>query len=181
MRRTRKHNRNFRNTRKGGMNENNKSLLLNKNKQNAKPTIIHPNNLPRMSPPKKRETKARLNLIMPLTSGAPNMDRSFFTNVNSGFKAGGITSSKPGLYPPLPETPTNRPALLTNNESLMAPKEGSEERHRRMDDLVKRYRAVRQKSLINKLFGKKTPNPKMDNFGYPKSFFTVNNKVGFKP
>jgi hypothetical protein len=88
----------------------------------------------------------------------------------------GITSSKPVVspYPLLPETPTTRPEIRTNSESLLPPKPGSEEREKRFEQVLKRYKKIRP-SLWNK------KQAKLNKDGFPKSAFTINNAVGFKP
>ena len=106
------------------------------------------------------------------------MSGSFF-KPNSAFKGKGLVSSKPQSYPKLPESPTNKPEIMTNNESLLPPKPGSEERERRFQDLLQRYQQLRP-SLWNKIFGVKKPEVKLNKYGEPKSAFTVRNNLGFK-
>lgn len=96
-------------------------------------------------------------------------------------RKGGMNSKPVRTYPPLPESPTNRKSLLTNNESLIPPKKNSEEYIKRRNRLMKTFSEARHRTLMNRLLGRKLPEPKLNSKGYPKSFFTVNNKVGFKP
>jgi hypothetical protein len=98
----------------------------------------------------------------------------FYNKLNTRKKIGaGITSSKP-VYPPLPESPTNRPSLLVNNESLKSPKKYSNEYLKRVLPLAKRVRNARHISLINRILGREPKKPKS-----PKSYFKINNS-GFK-
>lgn len=177
MRRTYKINRK---TKKGGMNkENNKTKSNNKTKNNKRnnitlrPTISHPNNLQRLGPPGVKEMRKRLEFLRPTTSLSTS-NNSFFTNAKPGLRVG-------VKYPPLPETPTNRVGVLTNNESLVPPKRESNEYKKRHNRLMKTFSEARQRTLMNRFFGIKRPEPKLNSEGNPKSFFTVNNKVGFKP
>lgn len=173
MRRTRKHSRYYKRTQKGCGNNNN-------TKPTPKPTIIHPNNLPNGIPPLKKETEAIRNALKPESSRRPNIYRSYF-RVQEGFKGAGVTSSRLLMqsYPPLPESPTARPPLLINNESLLPIKKGSNEYEKRADRLVKQIEAARQQTLKNRIFGKPYPKPNLNSQGYPKSYFTVSNR-GFK-
>lgn len=98
-----------------------------------------------------------------------------------GTRKGGMNLNKVKTLPPLPETPTNRKSLLTNNKNLIPPDSESNEYKKRRNRLVKIFSEARQRSLMNKLLGRKLPEPKLNSEGNPKSFFTVNNKVGFKP
>lgn len=178
MRRTRKHNRYFKrnHTRSGGNNNNN-----NNKKPTPKPTIEHPNNLPNGTPPRKRETDALLNFLKPESSRRPDIYRSYF-RVQEGFKGGGVAPSRPLMqsYPPLPESPTPRPPVFVNNESLIPVKKGSNEYQKRADRLINQIRAARYQTLKNRILGKPKQTPQLNSHGYPKSFFTVNNR-GFRP
>lgn len=94
---------------------------------------------------------------------------------NKTRRGAGITQSRL-RYPPLPETPTNKPDLYTNIEGIMPPQRGSEERKKRLHATLKRYQIVKGRTLKNKLFGvsKNTP-PNRD-----RSYFPIENS-GFKP
>ena len=99
-------------------------------------------------------------------------------------KGGGIGPSKltyPPLPPSPPSTPRNkRPSVLTNNESLIGLKSGSNEYEKRKARLLKHREGI-QPTLLNRLLGIEQPKPKLNRYGYPKSAFTINNnKVGFK-
>jgi hypothetical protein len=172
---------NFKKTYKGGINSNkNKTNNKNKTVNNKRPTIIHPNNLPRGFPPGKREVLQKYRLMYPDTSRLTEMNRSYFSNINSGFKGAGLISSKPiSKYPKLPETPTNRPLIITNNNKLVPPEKNSEEYKKRMNKLVKKFSNARQRTLLNRLLGREMPEPSLNENGFPKSFFTVSN-TGFK-
>lgn len=96
-------------------------------------------------------------------------------------KGKGITSSKPSKvtpYPPLPESPTNRPLVLTSNENL---KLNSLNRTKKLIPLANRLVKARYGTAVNRLKGWKKIEPKRNEYGEPKSFFSINNKVGFKP
>jgi hypothetical protein len=93
-------------------------------------------------------------------------------------RRGGM-KNEPKKYPPLPESPTNRPPILTNNESLIPPQRESNEYKKRQARLVNTFSKARERTLLNKILGRKRPEPKLNSYGFPKSFFTVNNKVGF--
>jgi hypothetical protein len=95
-------------------------------------------------------------------------------------RKGGMNSNQAKKYPPLPESPTNRKEILTNSESLMPPKKESEEYKKRHNRLMKIFNKARERTLMNKILGRKLPEPKLNSNGYPKSFFSVNNNVGFK-
>ncbi len=84
-------------------------------------------------------------------------------------------------YPPLPESPTNRVNILTNNESLMPPKRNSNQYKKRHARLMNIFTKAHKRTLKNIIFGRKRPEPKINEAGYAKSYFTVNNEVGFKP
>jgi hypothetical protein len=99
-------------------------------------------------------------------------------NTKKGLR-GGMNSSPVKKYPPLPESPINRVSVFTNNESLIPPKKESEESKKRHNRLMKIFSKARERTLMNRLLGRKQPEPKLDSNGFPKSFFTVNNKVGF--
>lgn len=88
-------------------------------------------------------------------------------------------NNKVKKYPLLPESPTNRIGILTNNESLVPPKKESKEYKKRYNRLIKIFSKARERTLMNKILGRKHPKPNLDSEGYPKSFFNVNNKVGF--
>ena len=99
-------------------------------------------------------------------------------------RGGGIASSKP-MYPPLPPSPpstprNNRPSILTNNESIIAAKPGTKEYEERKARLLNMKLRARRQTFMNILMGRETPKPSLNAYGYPKSAFTVNNKVGFK-
>jgi hypothetical protein len=96
-------------------------------------------------------------------------------------RKGGMNSNVVKKYPPLPETPTNRKELLTNNKNLVPPERESNEYKKRHARLMKIFSEARQRTLMNRFFGRKQAEPKLNSEGNPKSFFTVNNKVGFKP
>ncbi len=102
-----------------------------------------------------------------------------YNNLNTRKKGAGITTSKP-VYPPLPESPTNRPSLLVNNESLKSPKKYSNEYLKRVLPLAKRVRNARHISLMNRIFGREPKKPKQNESKNLKSYFKVNN-AGFKP
>lgn len=95
-------------------------------------------------------------------------------------RKGGM-NNKSKKYPPLPETPTNRPPILTNNESLIPPKKESNQYIKRRNRLIDIFAKARQRTLKNIILGRKRPEPKLNSVGFPKSFFTVNNNIGFKP
>lgn len=157
-------------TRKGGMNE--------PTKINKKPTIEYPNNVSNGFNPTKLKTMNKLRelKIQPNPSLPTNYNRSLFSiNKPEGFKGAGITQSKP-RYPPLPETPTNKPEIYTNIEGLMPPQRGSEERQKRLNATLKRYQTVKGRTLKNIIFGvKKNTPPNRD-----RSYFPIGNS-GFKP
>jgi hypothetical protein len=99
---------------------------------------------------------------------------------NNKTRKGGMKNESK-IYPPLPESPTNRPPILTNNESLIPPKRESNQYIKRRNRLLNIFTKARQRTLKNIILGRKRPEPKLNSNGVPKSFFTVNNKVGFKP
>ena len=96
-------------------------------------------------------------------------------------KGGGIGASK---FPPLPPSPPsspriNKPSILINNESLIPPKPESKEYLNRRARLLKMREGIYKQSWTNMIMGREHPKPKLNSYGYPKSVFTVNNKVGF--
>lgn len=94
-------------------------------------------------------------------------------------RGGGISSSKPKVspYPPLPESPTNRPELFTTNKNL---ERNINLQRKRLAPLGKRILNVRNKSWTSVILGKEKPKPNINEYGRPMSFFPVTNK-GFKP
>lgn len=78
----------------------------------------------------------------------------------------GVLYSKPSKskYPPLPESPINRPSLLVNNNNLIPPQRGSKERQNRFNKLLRRITILR----------KNVPKKISKN-----SYFKINN-AGFK-
>jgi hypothetical protein len=84
-------------------------------------------------------------------------------------------------YPPLPESPINRPPILTNNEHLIPPKKETNEYKKRQARLLNIFTKARKQTLMNKILGRKLPEAKLNSSGYPKSFFSVNTNTGFKP
>lgn len=95
-------------------------------------------------------------------------------------KGSGITTSKPvSPYPPLPETPTNRPQIKINTNNLEPVK--GEEKAKRYLPLAKRVINARKRSTMNIILKREKPKPKLNSYGEPKSFFTINNNVGFRP
>lgn len=179
MRRTYKINRK---TKRGGMNsDNNKTKNNNKNKRHnitLRPTITHPNNLQKLGPPGVREMRERLKFLRQSASLSPSSN-SFFKNTKPGFRGAGITQSR-SKFPPLPETPTNRPGIEVNNELIIPPKKSSEEYKRRAKLLVNRFRNARQRTLKNIVLGKERHTVPVNMYGYPiQSYFKPNN--GFKP
>jgi hypothetical protein len=93
-------------------------------------------------------------------------------------KGAGITQSRP-RYPPLPETPTNKPPIKTNIEGLMNPPKESEEYQKRAKRLRNTFNKARQQSLMNKLLGKERQEVPRNKYGPIRSYFSPNNK-GFK-
>jgi hypothetical protein len=95
-------------------------------------------------------------------------------------RGGGVTSSKPKLssYPVLPETPTNRPMINTKNEDL---KVNINVQRKRFAPLARRIVDGRRVTWRNWIVGRKRQEPKVNENGYPKSFFTINKNIGFKP
>ena len=100
-------------------------------------------------------------------------------------KGGGVGASKL-QYPLLPASPpstprNNKPALSTNNESLIPPKPDSKEYLNRRARLLKMREDISKQSWTNMIMGREKPTlkPKLNSYGYPKSAFTVNNNVGF--
>jgi|688.fasta_scaffold331140_2 hypothetical protein len=179
MPKIRKHNKKFKKTRRGGMNN---KPTPNINKNTPRPTIKHPNTLPLYGPPERNKTRKILKFLEPETS-LTTAENSFFTNVHNGFKGAGIVSSKPISYPLLPESPTNRPPVLTNNESLRGIQKFTGpwyERQKVRHALAQSY----QPSILNKYLGripKRPPPVTVNSEGYPvRSAFPLNNK-GFKP
>lgn len=84
------------------------------------------------------------------------------------YKGRGITQSRPikvTQFPPLPMSP-NRPTIKTNNKNL-EPVSGKE-KGKRLAPLAKRILKIRQN------------NPKINENGYMKSFFSINNNAGFR-
>ena len=162
MRRTRKHNKNYRKTRKGGMNSNKLQtypLPLSPSTNSVRKVKTYP-----LPPESSTNSIRKVKTYLPHPESSTNSVRKVKT------------------YPPLPESPTNRVGILTNNESLIPPKKESNEYKKRHNRLMKVFTEARKQSLVNRIFGRKRPEPKLNSQGYPKSFFSVNNnKVGFKP
>ena len=99
------------------------------------------------------------------------------------YKGSGIGASKL-QYPLLPASPPsspyrNKPLVSTNNESLLPPKPDSKEYLNRRAHLLKMREGISKQSWTNIIMGREKPKPNLNSYGYPKSFFTVNNKVGF--
>jgi hypothetical protein len=103
------------------------------------------------------------------------------TRKNKMRKGAGHTQSRPFRYPPLPETPTNRPELYTNNEGLMNPLKQSEEYRKRANRLGKSLYNARKQTLLNKLLGKKRQEVPRNEYGPLISYFLPNTNNGFKP
>jgi hypothetical protein len=94
--------------------------------------------------------------------------------------SGGVKNEQK-KYPPLPESPTNRPPVLTNNESLLPPKKNSNQYKKRHNRLINIFTKARERTLKNIILRRKRPEPKLNSSGYLKSAFTINNdKIGFK-
>lgn len=110
--------------------------------------------------------------------------RNRYSRRRKTYKGSGLASSKPlqisSQYPELPESPTNRPIIGTQNENLAAITGNN--RKKRLLPLAKRIVNARNPSFINRLFGRKKPVPPINTYGNIKSAFSINKKpVGFKP
>jgi hypothetical protein len=81
-------------------------------------------------------------------------------------------------YPPLPESPTNRPKIKTNNQNLEMDINLQKER---LMPLGRRLLKVRNRTAINIILGRERQTPKLNTEGYLKGAFTLNNNVGYKP
>jgi hypothetical protein len=99
-------------------------------------------------------------------------------------KGAGMTQSRPRVeshplskLPPLPPSPTNKPELSINNEGLMPPQKGSEERQKRVNATLKARRIALGRSIWSNLFGQKYNNYKPNR---NRSYFPISNS-GFKP
>lgn len=97
------------------------------------------------------------------------------------YKGKGLTQSKPvnnTQYPVLPESPTNRPRILVDNNNLKI--KINTARRKRYEPLLKRIKNTRSKSIMNMLFGRKKEEPGLNKYGYTKSYFNINKNKGFK-
>lgn len=105
--------------------------------------------------------------------------RKHIVRKNKTRKGAGITQSRP-KYPPLPETPTEKPQLPTNNEGLMHPPKESEEYQKRAKRLRNTFNKARHQSLKSIILGKKRQEVPRDLYGPIASHFPITNS-GFKP
>jgi hypothetical protein len=102
--------------------------------------------------------------------------RSRYYKLCTRKKGSGLTQSKPSsMYPPLPESPTNRPKIEVSNEKLE--KVSGNERIKRLLPLAKRLKNVRQQTWKSQLLIKEKLN---NSSNESKSAFNINKNNGFK-